>query len=187
MKNKIRNAVAIGALVAASTLGLGSAAQASTIYPPSNACTVAPTVASPNSRVVFECSDGTFSPSEQVTITVEGATSVSVGFMKFATTSSGTSTSSSTGSLSTGLTFPSDASGVYNITASSSTSAGGSASVTVSATGSGSGSDGGTLPVTGMESGELLGLWVGGGALILAGGAIAVAASIRRNRAKVDA
>ncbi|GAA1469867.1 cell wall protein [Microbacterium thalassium] len=185
MKHKIRNAAAIAALVAVSTLGLGSAAQAATIYPPSGACTVASNVASPNSRVAMECADGTFSPNERVTITVRGASSVSIGFFKFATTSTGTAQSSSTGSLSTGITFPTDASGVYEISATSETSTGGSATITVATDSEADG--GGSLPVTGMESGELLGLWVGGGALVLAGGAIAVAASVRRNRAKVDA
>ena len=75
--------------------------------------------------------------------------------------------------------FPSTASGVYNLTAVSEGSAGGTASVTVvPATTSG----GGSLPATGIDSSSLLGLWVGGGALILVGGTLAVATTVRRNR-----
>ncbi|WP_136585335.1 LPXTG cell wall anchor domain-containing protein [Microbacterium hydrothermale] len=52
------------------------------------------------------------------------------------------------------------------------------------AAGGGSNNAGGSnaLPATGMDAESLLGIWVGGGALVLAGGAIAVAAKVRRTR-----
>ena len=125
-------------------------------------------------------SNGTFSPSEFVTVTVEGATGADVGFIKFAVTSAGNTTSSAAGSISVPISFPSNASGTYNIAAVSATSAGGAASASIgSAAGSGSS---GSLPATGIDSSSLLGLWVGGGALVLAGGAVAVATAVRRNR-----
>jgi len=43
-------------------------------------------------------------------------------------------------------------------------------------------SDSGSLPATGIDSSSLLGLWVGAGALILVGGTLAIATTVRRNR-----
>lgn len=179
MKHSIR-ITAVAALVAASALALPAAAQADSIYPPSNACSVVPSVITPGATVTFSCTDGTFSPSEFVSVTVEGNTNASVGFLKFAVTSAGSTTSSASGAISVPITFPSNASGNYNIAAASETSAGGASTVSVSA--SGSGSSTGTLPATGIDSSSLLGLWVGGGALVLAGGAVALTAAVRRNR-----
>jgi LPXTG-motif cell wall-anchored protein len=45
----------------------------------------------------------------------------------------------------------------------------------------------GTLPSTGGDSESLLGIWVGGGALVLAGATVAVAATVRRNRQETNA
>jgi hypothetical protein len=178
MKHTIRM-TAVAALVAASALALPAAAQADTIYPPSNACSVVPTVITPGATVTFNCVNGTFSPGEFVSVTVEGNTNASVGFLKFAVTSSGSTTSSAAGAISVPITFPSNASGNYNIAAVSATSAGGTSTVSVSTT---TGSGTGSLPATGVDSSSLLGLWVGGGALVLAGGAVALTAAVRRNR-----
>lgn len=187
MKNSIRITAAV-ALAAAAALALPVAAQAATIYPPSNACSVVPSVITPGATVTFSCTDGTFSPGEFVTVTVEGNTSVEVGFLKFAVTSTGTSAATSTGALSgIPITFPTNATGVYNITAVSGTSAGGTASATIGSASSTSGSGSGSgLATTGLDSGSLLGLWVGGGAIVLAGGALTVAATVRRNRKHAD-
>ena len=179
MKHSIR-ITAVAALVAASALALPVAAQAAPpIYPPSNACSVVPTVTTPGATVTFNCVNGTFSPSEFVTVTVEGNTGANVGFIKFAVTSAGSTTASSGGGISVPITFPSNASGNYNIAAVSETSAGGTATVSVGST---TGGESGTLPATGIDSSSLLGLWVGGGALVLAGGAVALTAAVRRNR-----
>ena len=180
MKHSIR-ITAVAALVAASAFALPTAAQADTIYPPSNACSVVPAVITPGATVTFSCSNGTFSPSEFVSVTVEGATSVDIGFIKFAVTSTGGTTSTAEGAVSVPISFPSNASGNYNISAVSATSAGGASTVSIgNATGGGSG--GTSLPATGIDSSSLLGLWVGGGALVLAGGAVALTAAVRRNR-----
>lgn len=205
MKNSIRITAAV-ALAAAATLALPVAAQAATIYPPSNACHILPTVVAPGATAQFSCADGSFSPGETVSITVEGATGAEIGFVKFAVTSSGSATATSSGALApVSITFPADASGIYNITAVSPTSVGGTATATIGSSGvgnpspspsTGTGGTGGTggtsgtgassssggLAVTGLDSGSLLGLWVGGGALLLTGGALAVAATVRRNR-----
>ena len=181
MKHSIR-ITAVAALVAASAFALPTAAQADTIYPPSNACSVVPAVITPGATVTFSCSNGTFSPSEFVSVTVEGATSVDIGFIKFAVTSAGSTTSTAAGAISVPISYPSNASGNYNISAVSATSAGGASTVSIG-NATGGGGDGGTsLPATGIDSSSLLGLWVGGGALVLAGGAVALTAAVRRNR-----
>lgn len=186
MKHKIRNTVAVAALAAAATLAAPAAANA-TIYPPSNACSVVPRVVAPGATVTFSCTDGTFEPGAFVSVTIEGNTAVDFGFVKMAVTSTGTATATDSGALEeSSITFPTDASGVYNITATSSGSAGGTASVTVSTDSTAGGSDGG-LATTGLDSSSLLGLWVGGGALVLAGGAIAVGTAVRRNRKSAEA
>jgi len=183
MKNKLLKAGVIASIAAGAAFLAPAAAQAATIYPPSNACSISPATITPGGTVDFSCGAGTFSANENVTITVTGedGANVKIGFVKFAvSTASGTATSTSDGALAAvSLAFPSDASGTYNIAAVSATSAGGTASASVAAA---SGGGGTVLPVTGMDSSQLLGFWIGGGALVLAGGALTVAASVRRNR-----
>lgn len=94
--------------------------------------------------------------------------------------------------VSYSITLPSTASGSYSVLLTSPSNPGGySASLTAGAGASGGSAVGGTstsaLPPTGFDSGSLLGLWVGGGALVLAGGAVAVAAAVHRQRRNADA
>ena len=73
------------------------------------------------------------------------------------------------------ITLPADARGTYNIAAVSPTSAGGTAAVTVTAAD-------GALPTTGLDTAAVTGLLIGGGALLVAGAAIAITVAVRRNR-----
>ncbi len=201
MKHWIRKTAAAAVLVAGATLAMPVAANAATIYPPANACH---TPAVTHSRVIaFFCQAGTFNPHEKVTVTVEGedGSSTQIGVVKFAPSiARGFVNSTNDGALlALAITLPQVKSGVYTISAVSPTSAGGTASVSFTSedtggtgstggtTGSTSGTSGsssssGSLPVTGMDAGSLVGIWVGGGALVLAGGAAVVATSVRRNR-----
>lgn len=158
-----------------------TAAHANTIYPPSDACSVTPTTTAPGARIDFSCSADTFGADESVKITVTGENggATTFGFVRFAvSTGSFDTRSGADGSLaSTTITLPGDASGIYNIAAVSPSSAGGTASVTVTASGEAN------LPSTGGDAGTL-GLWAGAGLLVVAGGAVAVAASFRRNRSR---
>lgn len=169
------------ALVGFATLAVPAAAQASTIYPPSDACSVTPTTTAPGTDVSFSCAADTFGADETVKITVTGenGNGTTFGFVRFAvSTGSFDSTSGANGELAaTTITLPSDASGIYNIAAVSPSSAGGTASVTVTASGEAN------LPSTGGDAGAL-GLWAGAGLLVVAGGAVAVAASVRRSRSR---
>ncbi len=153
--------------------------EANVIYPPSGSCTASPATLDPGDLFRFQCAPGTFSSSESVTITVTGenGAAADIGMVRFAiTTASGSTTSDLDGSIApVEITLPEDASGTYNIAAVSSTSAGGTAAVTVTP-------PDGPLPVTGLDSASMFGLVVGGGALLLAGVALALAALLRRRR-----
>ncbi|MDE0545351.1 cell wall protein [Microbacterium sp. C7(2022)] len=176
-RTRLARAAAGAALAGAFTLAGPAVAQASTIYPPAGSCTATPTTTSAGGTVQFECAEGTFSGDEEVTITVTGENggSATIGMVRTAiSTVSDTAPSEADGSLAAlPITFPTDASGTYNIAAVSPTSAGGTATVTVTTDSSG-------LPVTGLDSGTMMGLWIGGGALLLAGGALAITAVARR-------
>jgi LPXTG-motif cell wall-anchored protein len=176
MHHRIRTTTAAAFVVIAALLATASPAAASTIYPPSGACTVSPTTAAASETLSFRCEAGTFSASEVVTITVTGnsGADAEIGMVRTAvSTANGRATSDAQGALAAvRVTLPSDASGTYNIAAISATSAGGTAAVTIT-------TDSG-LPVTGLDSGSLLSLWIGGGALVLAGVAVVVAVVMRR-------
>jgi len=182
----LRNALsattsAVAAFVVAAILVLagGAAAHANTIYPPSGSCTANPVTTTPGSTVKFQCAPETFSANEDVIITVTGENggASEIGMVRLSiSTASGHAGSASDGSLpAVDITFASDARGTYNIEAISSTSAGGTAAVSVT-------NPDGSLPVTGLDSGTMTGLWIGGALLLLAGAALAIVAIIRRRR-----
>lgn len=175
------------ALVAA-FVGLPTAAQASSIYPPTGSCTVSPAAITPGASLQFSCAANTFAANETVTITITGENGqgAAIGAVKFAiSTASGTVRSTASGALpETQITLPGNASGVYNITAVSETSAGSTATVT-STNGTSPSADG-SLPITGLNGASLLAVWVGAGALVLAGGVLAVTAAVRRRRSHAE-
>jgi LPXTG-motif cell wall-anchored protein len=180
--NKLVRFAAALSLAAAATLAVPSVANAY-VDP------AAPVVIQ-NNTAQISVPSGTFSGNETVGITVTGenASAITTAMVKLAVeTNSSLRTQASNGAVNVALKFPADASGTYNVTLVGLTS-GRSVSRTVAtavASGSGStgtGSTGSGLPATGLDSGSLLGLWVGGGALVLAGGAIAVGATVRRQR-----
>lgn len=177
-----RRAALVAALAVAATLGAPAAAQASTIYPPSGSCTTTPAAVQAGGTIAFGCAAGTFSGDEAVTITVTGenGANAAIGMLRFAiTTASEIVQSQTDGSLADiDITLPSDATGTYNIAAVSATSAGGTAAVSIT------GADG--LPATGLDSSSTLGLWIGGGALVAAGAALALAAVARRRARNAD-
>lgn len=175
--------LAAAAALAAAIVAVPAAASASstgaTIYPPTNSCTTTPSAFVAGATVEFACADGTFGPSEAVTVTVRGENGAGVAFAHIAfsavTTGSTVRESSAQGALApVSLTFPADAVGVYNVEAISASSAGGTASASVT--------DAAGLPATGGDARTTLGLWVGGGALVVAGATIALASAVRRAR-----
>lgn len=184
MKNPIKKAAAVLAVSAAMLFAAPVAANAVTIYPPAGSITASASVITPGGSITFYFAAGMFTPGEDVTITLTGESANSATFAAIETKTSeaGFRTALEDGSIDpVTVTVPSNASGTYTLAAFSSTSAGDSITFSVSAD-----SDDG-LAVTGSDSGMLLSLWIGGGALLLAGGAFVAATSVRRQRAKAAA
>lgn len=126
------------------------------------------------------------------TLTGVGVTGSNIATAGLAVTSASvTKVADASGSATAIITLPEPQVGTYLLTAAGTAADGSPAtSTTVVGAGSGTGSTsaGGTtgesnsLPATGMDANSLLGFWVGGGALVLAGATVAVAATARRNR-----
>lgn len=127
------------------------------------------------------------------TLTGVGVTGSNIATAGLAVTSASvTKFADAAGSATAVITLPEPQVGTYLLTAAGTASdgspttstnvVGGGTSVggTTNAGGSAGGSD--SLAVTGMDANSLLGFWVGGGALVLAGATVAVAATARRNR-----
>lgn len=178
-RRRLTIAVTAGILASAAFPAL---AHAATIYPPVDSCTVDPATASAGGTIAFSCAAASFGANEPVTITVTGenGAEASFAFVHFAvSTASAARTSRGDGSLGTvNVTLPAGAIGVYNIAAVSPSSAGGAASASIV------GADG--LPTTGGDSGQLLGVWIGGGALVLAGVIVLVTRLVRSRRERHD-
>lgn len=178
MSHLPRRALFASALIAAAVLGAPAAAQANSIYPPSDACSLTPNTSTPGGVLSFSCADGTFAANEAVTVTITGesGSDVSWGMVKFAISTGSTgATSGPAGELpAQRITLPANATGVYNVAAVSASSAGGAASATVSTGGSG-------LPSTGGDA-TAVAIWTGAGLLAVAAGAVTVAAVRRRAR-----
>lgn len=183
MKLTIARTAAAITLAAAATFALPLAANADT-YPSAGDATVsAPTVA-PGGTFTFSVAPGTFVPGEPVSISLTGenasGATLAVVQAVVQTQNFAPVTATTAGGLSQAIKLPANASGTYTISATSpSLPAGVSASITIAGAGS--------LPATGVDSASLLGLWVGGGALVLAGGAVAVGAAVHRQRKMADA
>ncbi|MFJ4160193.1 LPXTG cell wall anchor domain-containing protein [Microbacterium testaceum] len=138
---------------------------------------------SPNTVTVTVTSDGPvpvsgFQAGAQVTFTLvgRGVTGANIATANLPVTSASvTKTADSSGSATANVTLPAGASGTYTLAATGARAAA-----------SGSNNAGGNtgLPATGFDASSMLGIWVGGGALVLAGGTIAVATTVRRNRAE---
>ncbi|MGP3535835.1 cell wall protein [Microbacterium sp. RD1] len=173
MSKLLPRAVAVLALAAGALFAVPVAAAA---YPADDAASVSDAVVQPGGTVTLTVADGTFGANEPATITVTGENGARVTFgMVRAAVSTATyrdATTNAAGGLDpVRLTFPSDARGAYTIAVFTSSSPGDTVTVTVNG-----------LSATGADLGPYLGLMVGGGALALAGGAVAVATTVVRRR-----
>ncbi|CAL4860797.1 cell wall protein [Microbacterium sp. MM2322] len=172
-------------LLTAMAFGAPAAANASTLYPPVDACSSDAAGAGPGDTITFSCDSNTFGANETVTVTVTGENGAGATFamVRMATsTASARFQSDAEGMLPpVRITLPSDARGVYNIAAVSATSAGGTSSAVIDTSDS---SD--PLVRAGFDGNQLMGLWIGAGALLAAGAVILVAASVRRHRDRTD-
>jgi carbon monoxide dehydrogenase subunit G len=191
MKNKISKASAALAIAVAAVFAAPAVASASTNgYTPDPVVVSAPGALTPGAPGTVSFTD--FAPNEGVTFTLTGenASGATLAFVAFAVESTSvTKDADSEGNASVEVTLPENASGSYELTATGQESGTvASTTIQVAATGSGTGTDGGNaggggvLQNTGFDGDALLGLWVGGGVLVLAGASIAVATSVRRAR-----
>ncbi|MEN2740547.1 cell wall protein [Microbacterium sp. X-17] len=176
MKRLLATAAASLLLSAMTAFGIAGAAQAA-VYPPSDSIVVSSTTVEPGGSIVVRIKDGTFGSGEQLTVTTTGerGTDVSYALVRFDSTTSTYRDARANAAGGAGpitVTFPSGASGVYTIAVFSPSSPGVTATITV-----------GTLPVTGFNASSTVGLWVGGGALVLAGAVVAIAVAVRRVQA----
>lgn len=191
MKLTITKAAAVAALAAGALFAVPAAANA---YTPPATGEVSDTTVAPGGTFAFAVTESVFLPGEPVTISITGenASGASLAFIKMAveTNTLGTVEANADGGMdAVSIQLPTNATGTYTILATSpSNPTGVAAYVTAAAPGSGdAGVDDDSLATTGANSDALLTLWIGGGALVLAGGGVAVASAVRRNRNQATA
>lgn len=182
MKNLIK---AAAAAAAAGTL-LFAAPAVAQAYVPTGPDTITITVTGSGPVPL----DG-FVPGADVNFTLVGSGVTAANLASAArpvTATSLTKAADSSGVATAVVTLPENPTGTYTLSASGARAAntGGTGSTDGGSTGSNAGSSS-ALPATGMDANSLLGLWVGGGALALAGGAIAVGTKVRRTRQENNA
>lgn len=184
MKLNFAKVGASAALAGALLLAAPVVANAGTQYPPTG-----PGV---QSREITEDGPQGFAgylPGSPVSFTLSGVgvTASNIASAGAAVTSASvTKFADASGSAAAVITLPEPQVGSYVLTAAG-TAADGTPSTSTSVVGGGSGSSESSeastsLPETGMDANSLLGFWIGGGALVLAGATVAVAATARRNR-----
>ncbi len=189
-RSKLAKTAAVLSLAAAATLAAPGIANA--YVAPEPGASVSSSVVAPGGTVTFAAIPGTFEGGEPVTISLSGenASGASLAMIRPAAVQRqelGTREAQADGSLAgVDIKLPENASGTYEVLATSpSVPEGVTASFTVEtagATTSNRDDAAAALPATGGDGGALLGLWVAGGALVMAGGAIAVGSSVRRHR-----
>ncbi|MDT0117725.1 LPXTG cell wall anchor domain-containing protein [Microbacterium sp. PRF11] len=187
LKKAAATSVVAGALLLAAPVAAQAATQAPT-YPPSNPSTV-----------VIEITESGPVPVPGFAANVDATAQLSgrgIGPGSLATanlpvtSTSITKKTDANGAVTFNVTLPDNPSGPYTLAVTGARADGSvGTDTTVVGSGSGSGSSGSTnasgsnsLPATGMDANSLLGFWVGGGALVLAGATVAVATTVRRNR-----
>lgn len=123
-----------------------------------------------------------FEPGESVTFTLTGenGAGATLAMVKFAVSSASVvKAASGTGAASVQVTLPSNATGSYTLsTTGASTGAGPSVTITASSSGTG------TIGNQGFDAGSMLGVWIGGGVLLL-GGVLVTVFAARRERQDV--
>lgn len=151
-------------------------------YVPSTSISGDNTVVSGGTTII-NFAPGSFAGSENVSITITGAGSATVGAFK-AETITVTKQAAADGSLSISVKLPAGATGTYSLTATGVTSGNvGTYTITVVPADSANGS--GALPDTG-SSVSMLAVWAGAGALLLGAALIAVMTVVRRQRLAQD-
>ena len=184
MKNTILRAAAAISLAAAVVM---APTVANAYVDPSTAIATPSTIA-PGQTSTFTTNGAPFTGDEEVLISLTGenASGATLGMVKAAVqTNTSLRSHAKAGALAVPITFPSNASGVYNLTFTGATS--GTvvrAQMTVSSASAAPSTPPSTggLAKTGIDGGSMTGLWVAGGALVVAGAAVGAGAVLRRRR-----
>lgn len=185
--SRIRKVVAGFALALAALVAVPAAAMAVDAYPPTpnpSPSTPLPTVIGPGGSVRMTFGPGAFGPNEQLIFSLigEGVGPANLAtFFTVASTATKNKVAAGDGSLSAGVTLPTNASGRYDAALTDqSGNVRWSQSFTVA--GAGAGGAGTGLATTGAAGDQLLWAWVAGGALAFVGGGVLVASAVRKQR-----
>ena len=185
----LKKALAVLSFAVLALVAVPSAANAAG-YVPSNNVTVTGN-AVPGGTVTVNFAAGSFAPNESVAVSVSGNTSVTLSAVKAAVLTTFTKQASSTGALSENVTFPTNASGTYTLTATGLTSGNvGTASITIvpasgnvasAGTANNLANSGSNLANTGATLPMLM-IWIGAGALVLGAAIVGTLTFVRRQR-----
>ncbi|WP_398470511.1 hypothetical protein [Tardiphaga sp.] len=176
MKHKLTKAAASATIAGTLLFAAPAIAQA---YVPTSPDTVTVTVTGDGPVPI----DG-FTPGASVTFTLvgRGVTGANIATANLPVTSASvTKTADSSGVATAVVTLPASPSGSYTLSAT-----GPRAAAAGGGTGTGSSTGGTALATTGVDGQSMLGIWIGGGALVAAGATVAVAAKVRRNRGEAN-
>ncbi|WP_295824908.1 hypothetical protein [uncultured Microbacterium sp.] len=144
-----------------------------------------PAVVTPGGQTTFTTNTAPFQGDEEVLISVTGVNANGVTLASVVQTNNSLRTKAVNGKLIVPLRLPANAAGTYNLTLTG-TRSGTVLHSTITVTGSASTPAKGGLAITGFDAGSTAGLWIAGGGLVVAGGAVAVGALVRRRRAAAN-
>lgn len=178
MKNlRAKFAAVVVAAAAFTALPLAANAAGVTQYPDAQVVS-GPATLAPGASGTYTFAG--FEAGEQVTFTLtgEGIGPANLAIVKAAPTSTTeVKTAAADGTASAVVTLPTNATGVYTLTADSASTDPASVTITLPA-------GAGGLPATGIDAASMTGVWIGGGALLAAGIAVTSVAMIRRRQAE---
>lgn len=191
----LKKALAVLSFAVLAFVAAPSAANAAGYVPNNNVTVTGDAV--PGGTVTVNFAAGSFAPNESVAVSVSGNTPVTLSAVKAAVLTSFTKQASPTGALSVNVTFPTNASGTYTLTATGLTSGNvGTASITIvpavsgnlANTGGTTANTSGNLANTGSNLANtgatlpMLMIWIGAGALILGIAIVGTLTFVRRQR-----
>lgn len=182
----LKKALAVLSFALLAFVAAPSAANAAGYVPNNNVTVTGDAV--PGGTVTVNFAASSFAPNESVAVSVSGNTAVTLSVVKAAVLTSFTKQASSTGALSVNVTFPTNASGTYTLTATGLTSGNvGTASITIVPAAGGTVANSGTTANNLANTGAtlpILMIWTGAGALILGIAVIGGLTVVRRQRRK---
>lgn len=181
MKKRLKQALAAGALSTALVAGGAVSAQAIEFYVPSTNIWVTANQSAPRTFVIT-AKNGIFGAGKTVTIKIPKLFAAQFGDLAADDGVTWTTTTNAAGGIDPfTITVPADVQGTFTLTAETDDSTSVSSTFSVSNIGT-------ILPTadTGGIDGATLGMWVGGAAVVLAGGALVVGGAGRSRREQLS-